>query len=91
LRALGKCFELHFGQKTVAKLDGPKVVEDHVAPSRAHTARSLLEKARRRLECRIFCILLAGGRGVNSGRLAFRGRRRKRQRGGVDFAAAQTI
>ena len=28
LSAVRKTFELRFGQKTVAKLDGPKVVED---------------------------------------------------------------
>jgi hypothetical protein len=45
LRALGKCFELHSGQETIAKLDGPQVVEDHVALSRAYTARELPGKA----------------------------------------------
>ena len=35
LRAMRKSFELRLGQETVAKLDGPKVVEDHVVPSRA--------------------------------------------------------
>jgi hypothetical protein len=37
LRAAGKSFELRLGQEAVAKLDGPKVVEDHVVPSRAQS------------------------------------------------------
>jgi len=38
LGAMGKTFEFRFGQEGVAKLDGPKVVEDHGAPSRAKSA-----------------------------------------------------
>jgi hypothetical protein len=36
--ALRKTFELRFGEEAVAKLDGPKVVEDHGAPSRVKSA-----------------------------------------------------
>jgi hypothetical protein len=46
LRALGKAFEFRFGQETVAKLNGPKVVEDHVAPSREKSAWHSLSKMR---------------------------------------------
>jgi len=35
---LRKTFELRFRQKPVAKLDGPKVVEDHEVPSRVKSA-----------------------------------------------------
>jgi hypothetical protein len=46
LRAMGKAFEFRFGQETVEKLNGPKVVEDHVAPSRAKSAGHALSKVR---------------------------------------------
>jgi hypothetical protein len=38
LVAPGEALEFRFGQETVAQLDAPKVVEDHVAPSRAKCA-----------------------------------------------------
>ena len=46
LGALGKTFEFRFGQEAVAKLDGPKVVEDHGAPSRAKSAGQPNQKTR---------------------------------------------
>src|SRR5437016_348912 len=39
LGAMRKTLKFRFGQETVAKLDGPKVVEDHGAPSRAKCCR----------------------------------------------------
>jgi hypothetical protein len=38
LVAPGQALKFRFGQETVAQLDGPKVVENHVAPSRAKCA-----------------------------------------------------
>jgi hypothetical protein len=51
LRALGKTLEFRFGQEAVAKLDGPKVVEDHGAPSRAKSAGTFSKDARREVAC----------------------------------------
>lgn len=51
LRALGKPFEFRLGQETVAKLDGPKVVEDHVVLSRTQSRASCENQARRKWEC----------------------------------------
>src|SRR5258706_16402745 len=46
LGALGKTFECRFGQEAVAKLDGPKVVKDHGAPSRAKSAGHPIQETR---------------------------------------------
>jgi hypothetical protein len=80
VRAMGKSFELRFGQKAVAKLDGTKVVEDHVLLSRVQIAAQASRNARRRLGCGISCILLSVKHAVHSAPFAFRGASRKRQR-----------
>jgi len=51
LSALRKSFKFRFGEEAVAKLDGPKVVEDHGAPSRAKSAGIILKDARREVAC----------------------------------------
>ena len=38
LIAFRKTFQFRFGQEAVAKLNSPKIVEDHGAPSRARSA-----------------------------------------------------
>ena len=51
VRALGKSFQLRRGQKAVAQLDGPKVVEDHVVRSRAQIAAQASWNTRRGSGC----------------------------------------
>src|SRR6266513_676474 len=51
VRALGKSFQLRRGQKAVAQLDCPKVVEDHVVRSRAQIAAQASWNARRGSGC----------------------------------------
>jgi hypothetical protein len=51
LRALGKTLEFRFGQEAVTKLNGPKVVEDHVARLDRKAPALPVEDARRKVAC----------------------------------------